>query len=352
MSRKIFITDCEGPLTLNDNAFELCDNFISDGDKLFKILSAYDDYLVDVVKKEGYNAGNTLKFIIPFLKAENLTNQDLINFSKKNILEFNCTKNSFQYIKKFMNSYIVSTSYGQYIEAVCDYFDFSFENTFYTFIDMDEIILNEEDTKKIKKFKEIILKADLKKSEDIDKLDKIFFEEFPKMNFYENYSKIVTVGGSGKQLAVDKIIKIEDVEPNQLFYIGDSITDADPLRFVKENDGLSISFNGNEFALDAAEIAIISPNGVITGVIAHIFSTYGKEHVLKFIEEYNITDDMESLFEKYKNNAFVSKIFFEKFYDKRYPIIEVITNENRQDLLESSIEMRKNVRGDDIGNLG
>ena len=48
MFEKSFITDCEGPLTLNDNAFELAANFIEDGGELFKILSLYDDYLVDV----------------------------------------------------------------------------------------------------------------------------------------------------------------------------------------------------------------------------------------------------------------------------------------------------------------
>ena len=59
MFEKSFITDCEGPLTLNDNAFELCAHFIEDGDELFKILSLYDDYLVDEVKKDNYKAGNT-----------------------------------------------------------------------------------------------------------------------------------------------------------------------------------------------------------------------------------------------------------------------------------------------------
>lgn len=52
MFEKSFITDCEGPLTLNDNAFELADNFIENGGKLFKILSLYDDYLVDIVKRK------------------------------------------------------------------------------------------------------------------------------------------------------------------------------------------------------------------------------------------------------------------------------------------------------------
>ena len=36
MFEKSFITDCEGPLTLNDNAFELAEHFIENGGKLFK----------------------------------------------------------------------------------------------------------------------------------------------------------------------------------------------------------------------------------------------------------------------------------------------------------------------------
>ena len=38
MFEKSFITDCEGPLTLNDNAFELAANFIEDGGELFRAL--------------------------------------------------------------------------------------------------------------------------------------------------------------------------------------------------------------------------------------------------------------------------------------------------------------------------
>ena len=38
MFEKSFITDCEGPLTLNDNAFELCAHFIEDGMNYLKFL--------------------------------------------------------------------------------------------------------------------------------------------------------------------------------------------------------------------------------------------------------------------------------------------------------------------------
>ena len=55
MTDKVYITDCEGPLTLNDNAFEMCSNFIKDGHELYKILSSYDDYLVEIEKRQDYH---------------------------------------------------------------------------------------------------------------------------------------------------------------------------------------------------------------------------------------------------------------------------------------------------------
>ena len=149
MFKKSFITDCEGPLTLNDNAFEIAEHFIEDGAELFKILSLYDDYLADVVKVENYKAGNTLKLILPFFALENLTNDDLVDFSQNNIYSVIDSKFLLRYLKEAMNTYIVSTSYGQYIEAVSNYMDVPFENTFYTNVDMDGLSLNEDEIKKI-----------------------------------------------------------------------------------------------------------------------------------------------------------------------------------------------------------
>ena len=158
MFEKSFITDCEGPLTLNDNAFEISAHFIENGGELFKILSLYDDYLADVVKKENYKVGNTLKFILPFFVCENLKNNDLVDFSRNNIYAVRDSKFLLSYLKKAMNIYIVSTSYGQYIKAVCDYMDVPFKNTFYTNVDVDALKLNDDEIKKVNEFKDLILK--------------------------------------------------------------------------------------------------------------------------------------------------------------------------------------------------
>ncbi len=84
--KRLFVTDCEGPISKNDNAYELAAQFIPNGDKLFSILSKYDDVLVDVFEKPEYTAGSTLKLILPFFKAYGITDAQMEQFSQENIV--------------------------------------------------------------------------------------------------------------------------------------------------------------------------------------------------------------------------------------------------------------------------
>lgn len=347
MFEKSYITDCEGPLTLNDNAYEMADKFIENGGELFKILSLYDDYIVDMVKKENYKAGNTLKLILPFFVVENLTNQDFIDFSKDNIYAVRDSKFLLNYLKNAMNTYIVSTSYGQYIEAVSNYMQLPFENTFYTKVDMDSLKLNDEEIKKIIEFKDLILKN----PDDYELFDDIFFNQISKMGIYEKIRDIEVVGGEGKKLAIDEIIRRDDINQDQIFYIGDSITDVEPLAFAHKNNGISVSFNGNEYPLKVAEIAIVSPSAVATAVIANVYAENDKNYVLEFIKDYNDSEDLEKIFDDYNIDEDIKNKFFEVFADE-YPLIQTVTDENYEKILKVSKEMRNNIRGQNIGELG
>ena len=347
MFEKSYITDCEGPLTLNDNAYEMADKFIENGGELFKILSLYDDYIVDIVKKENYKAGNTLKLILPFFVVENLTNQDFIDFSKDNIYAVRDSKFLLNYLKNAMNTYIVSTSYGQYIEAVSNYMQLPFENTFYTKVDIDSLKLNDEEIKKNIEFKDLILKN----PDDYELFDDIFFNQISKMGIYEKIRDIEVVGGEGKKLAIDEIIRRDDINQDQIFYIGDSITDVEPLAFAHKNNGISVSFNGNEYPLKVAEIAIVSPSAVATAVIANVYAENDKNYVLEFIKDYNDSEDLEKIFDDYNIDEDIKNKFFEVFADE-YPLIQTVTDENYEKILKVSKEMRNNIRGQNIGELG
>ena len=346
--KKSFITDCEGPLTLNDNAFELANHFIDNGGELFKILSLYDDYLVDEVKKPNYKAGNTLLLILPFFLVENIKNKDMIEFSRNNIFTVSESKFLLDYLKERMNTYIVSTSYGQYIEALANYMDFPFENTFYTKVDVDALDITDGEISKIIEFKNQILEN----PKDYKLFDSIFFNEIPKMGFYNLIKEVDVIGGEGKKLAIDKIIDNDSIDINEILYIGDSITDVEPLRFARDHDGISISFNGNIYPLKEAEIAIISPSAITTAVIANIYADNDKKVVLDFINDYNDENNLEELFKKYDIDYNVKEEFFKVFENYDKPIIKIVNQENFDEILEASTKMRNEIRGQDIGGLG
>ena len=348
MFEKSFITDCEGPLTLNDNAFEMSAHFIENGGELFKILSLYDDYLVDVVKRDNYKAGNTLKLILPFFVCENIKNSDLIDFSQNNIYAVRDSEFLLKYLKEAMNTYIVSTSYGQYIEALSNYMEFPFENTFYTKVDVDALSLNDEEIEKVLEFKDKILDN----PDDYEMFDDIFFNQIAKMGIYEEIRKINVVGGEGKRMAIHEIIERDGIDTGKVLYIGDSITDVEPLEFARDHDGISISFNGNEYPLKVAQIAIVSPSAVTTCVIADIYSNTGKNNVLKFIKDYNSSNNLTKLFEDYDVDLKIRNRFFDVFENEEYPLIKIIDENNFEDILKLSKDMRNNIRGQDIGGLG
>ncbi len=119
MPQRVFISDCEGPISKNDNAFELAAHFIPEGGRFFSLLSRYDDVLAYVVHRPGYSAGYTLKLIAPFLKAYGATNRSIAEFSRRSMLLIRDAKSSLEEIRHRLPAYIVSTSYSPYVETLC-----------------------------------------------------------------------------------------------------------------------------------------------------------------------------------------------------------------------------------------
>ena len=148
-NRRIFVTDCEGPISKNDNAFELTSAFVPEGDKIFALISKYDDVLADVVKKPGYKAGDTLRLILPFLKAYGATNKKIKEYSSKNILLVPGARDTLQLVNSLMPSFIVSTSYEQYISSLCQQTSFPYDNTYCTRLNMDKYEIDEVETKRL-----------------------------------------------------------------------------------------------------------------------------------------------------------------------------------------------------------
>lgn len=339
MNDRFYVTDCEGPLSINDNAYEISDYFIPEGGEFFSILSNYDDLLVEK-NTEGYLAGSTLKLILPFFKAYDLTEKDLIEFSEDNINMIDGAYSMISYVQDIMPFYIVSTSYNQYIKALCDKTGFKYENTYSTQLGLDQFDLNKNEQEKLLSIRENILF-----DYSFDNIDYLFTEVISKMEINNLIDSVVPIGGIGKRNAILDIIEKNNYEPSNLMYSGDSITDCEALEYAKENEGISISFNGNIHSINSAAISITSTNNLILALIADIFNNKGTEGVYDFISSYH-ENSLETIL-KYSLNEDITKELLVNGTS-----IDLITEENVEKLNNQSKIIRNKVRGQKIGNLG
>lgn len=339
MKDKFYVTDCEGPLSINDNAYEISDYFIPEGGEFFSILSNYDDLLVEK-NTEGYLAGSTLKLILPFFKAYDLTENDLIEFSEDNINMVNGAYSMISFVQDRMPFYIVSTSYNQYIKALCDKTGFKYENTYSTQLELDKYKLSQDEQESLLSIRENILFDN-----SFENINHIFENIISKMEINALIDSVTPVGGIGKRNAILDIIEKNNYEPSNLMYTGDSITDCEALEYAKEHEGISISFNGNIHSINSAKISVTSTNNLILALIADIFNNKGTEAVYDFISSYN-ENSLETILE-YSDDENITK---ELLLDKAS--IDLITKENIEKLNNQSKIIRNKVRGQKIGNLG
>ncbi len=291
-------TDCEGPLALNDNAFELCREFIKPGgDRLFRQLSRYEDFLVDIAKKPDYQAGDTLKFVLPFLKAVGLTNAQITEYSWKTIKLIQGVEKTYQFLKaQGWPLFEISTSYRQFAEAVGLKLGFAPDHIYCTELDLDKYEISPGEAQELMRLKDEIgaapdleLPPEAKTPEDlpaaaqetIAQLDRVFFEKIPRMDIGVIYREVSPLGGPEKARAIEDSLAKTGLSLANTIYVGDSITDVPAFEAIRAGGGLGISFNGNRDAVNAAEIIVVADTAWPIALLACIFQMWGKDGVLE-----------------------------------------------------------------------
>ncbi|MFP3985461.1 MAG: hypothetical protein ACLFU9_05800 [Candidatus Bathyarchaeia archaeon] len=358
---RVFVTDCEGPISKNDNAFELACHFVPEGEKFFTQVSRYDDVLADVVKRDGYKAGDTLKLIVPFFKAYGVTEQKMTEFSAQNIMLMPGALEALQFLKERMPCFIVSTSYEHYIRTLCSVLGFPYENAYCTKLDIDAYRLSVEEQNKLRGFRQEICALPLievpeeakslqdlssRDRQTVKRLDDIFWKEISTMKIGAVFEEVNPVGGAEKAKAARNIVDRMNAGLGDVMYVGDSITDVECFRLIREKGGITISFNGNAYAVREAEIAVLSTNAIVVAVLADVYNKHGREAVYRFVDEWGY----ESL-KKYGLAPWLCEKVLGVFPEKLPPVCR-ITEGNVQALAVESGAFRRMVRGERVGWLG
>ena len=82
---RIFVCNCRGFITKNNYLRDLCARFIRNGAHFFDVLVRYDELTAYVLGREEATAGNFVKWVVPFLKANGATDHLIDRFGMEDM---------------------------------------------------------------------------------------------------------------------------------------------------------------------------------------------------------------------------------------------------------------------------
>jgi len=354
--------DLEGPISVLDFAAELS-NKLSNKSKLqlqkynmrefYKMLSEYDDHLIEVpgVKEElnipDYQPGDTLRLIAPLYMAS-FSDEDLIRLAKQNLGLLPGCLDLMERLHKNWDIYIISTSYCHFSYTIAKALKIPLDHVFCTELNIKKA---NEEFHNIKNDVNILVKdifqqfiASNKNLDVVIKDLNDFFWKKEESDYLKVMNKIKVRGGKRKELAVETISKQINVPISEFVVLGDSITDINMLQRLKDEDGIAVSFNGNRFTINRANIAITTPNNLGTlPIFEH------KDNIEPFLESWELQ------YNNFKNNPqnipddLISKELKGIFTHYQFvPDIENLKNKTKDELdliITKQAMMRKKVRG-------
>jgi energy-converting hydrogenase A subunit R len=235
--------------------------------------------------------------------------------------------------------------------------DFPVANTLSTHLDMDKFEIDVSEYERLKELKEEIVQLpeieipkNAKRLRDlsaeaitaIKRLDEIFFSELPSMEVGKLLHDVQPIGGKEKAQALYKLVERSKIPLDNFIYVGDSITDVEIFKALKDSKGLGVAFNGNHYAIQNADLAVISESALPIALIAETFVKSGRNGVFLLANKW--PDSLHTLVG--------NKIADYVLALNENPILIRIIRSNMVKIIDESNNFRKKVRGKVIGSLG
>ena len=278
--------DLEGPLSPQDNAYELM-RLAPHGGQVFEALSRYDD-LLTLEGKEGYEPGDTLALIVPFLLYYGITTSDITALAQRAKLVDGAGELVSWLYSHNWQVYCISTSYEPYALAITHRLGIIPEHVASTLLPLQQwhSVAPRDDLLPVSRIEEEILQLLSGDDEKLKTLlDRFFWTEIPATLLGKTMQDVVPLGGTRKVVALQKFATEQNASLHDFVVVGDSITDYKMLDVVNTAGGLAVAFNANEYALPYATVSLASTHLSDLEIILPSWEEGGRKAVERVVKE-------------------------------------------------------------------
>jgi energy-converting hydrogenase A subunit R len=305
MKEKTICFDLEGPLSPQDNAYEVMKLMGEEGARIFEVISRYDD-VISLEGRKGYEPGDTLALIVPFFLAHNITEEDITKVSTRAKVIDGAAYLFEQLQAENWDIYIISTSYEQHAYNIGQQLGVPEDHIICTNLSLkllrkvlsktlrEEKALPKKSSHIVKKAEDDILAlySDLERDDTdriVKRLDEFFFRQLPALDFDVFSTRVI--GGERKAEAIRMIAEEKGIALRDIIAVGDSITDYKMLNEVAVHDGLAVVFNGNDYAVPYANVGLASVDIRFLYLVCKAFEGGGKSAATELVTNWEANRD-------------------------------------------------------------
>jgi energy-converting hydrogenase A subunit R len=259
-STRCIAFDMEGPLTSQDAAFELM-GLVPGGHEVFRAISRYDDILA-LAGRPGYEPGDTLALILPFLLYHRLSVFHIERLAASAPLVKRAAETIGRLAGGGYQVFCITTTYEQYARRLAQRLGLMVERLACTSFPLEEMAarLTQEDIGVVARVELALRQQDVQEDDARLQalLDAFYWEELPGTPLGDAVASVKPLGGKRKVGALAKFAMSAQLEISRWVVVGDSITDSTMLTTVRDAGGLAVVFNGNQYALECGTVGVAS----------------------------------------------------------------------------------------------
>ena len=348
---RILVTNLCGFVLQNDPLRDVCARFIRNGAHFYDVVKRYDHLTAYVLGREEATAGNTAKWVIPFLKANGATDHLLKKAYEETLRFMPGSEDALRFISRMLPTFVSTSIYGHGWMTVSNRVDAPLCEVFCSQTDLDHMQFGRADARRMREMCETVTSLRIPKVEyelnvpmEIDEwdvkiirtLDDILQNQIPELPAMSLMESSVPVTSHRKAYQLLEIRKQTNIDLDCTMYIGGDDTDYQCLDLVRDAGGAAVSFNGTDFAVRGCNIAIMSKESTVGAVFASLFYDRGIEAMM----------DLASNWERpyLKKCEFSDRNLLDRMLaanPRRLPEVHVVDRHNVDEVAKRSAEFRR-----------